>query len=201
MIPSTHCLGRVGLVCLILQVVTGKLKLKRRIDQRQHSPQGVAFINSPWSLLGSAVHLLHLSRLWKGYWVVSLGRCAFCILTTSSCMQRVARLREAGLKLSWKNCHLFKKEVVFLGHMDSEESVSTDPEKTKAVCEWPTPTSASALRSFLVSARTSTDLSIALLALWLPYTVSQKMVEPLCGQVNVTLHSYSSNKTCLGHWC
>ena len=59
------------------------------------------------------------------------------------------RLTEAGLKLSPKKCHLFKKQVVFLGHVVSEEGVSTDPEKIKAVCEWPTPTSASALRSFL----------------------------------------------------
>lgn len=59
------------------------------------------------------------------------------------------RLREAGLKVSPKKCHLFKKRVVFLGHVVSEEGVSTDPEKIKAVCEWPTPTSASALRSFL----------------------------------------------------
>jgi len=59
------------------------------------------------------------------------------------------RLREAGLKLSPKKCHLFKKRVVFLGHVVSEEGVSTDPEKIKAVREWPTPTSTSALRSFL----------------------------------------------------
>ena len=60
-----------------------------------------------------------------------------------------ARIREAGLKLSPKKCHLFKKHVVFLGPVVSEEGVSTDPEKIKAVCEWPNPTSASTLRSFL----------------------------------------------------
>ena len=59
------------------------------------------------------------------------------------------RLREAGLKLSPKKCHLFKKRVVFLGHMVSEDRVSTDPEKIPAVCDWPTPVSASTLRSFL----------------------------------------------------
>ena len=61
------------------------------------------------------------------------------------------RLREAGFKLSPKKCHLFKKFVAFLGHVVSEEGVSTDPEKINAVCEWPTPTSASTLRSFLCS--------------------------------------------------
>ena len=59
------------------------------------------------------------------------------------------RLREAGLKLSPKKCHPFKKRVVFLGHMVSEDGVSTDPEKIRAVCDWPTPVSASTLRSFL----------------------------------------------------
>ena len=33
------------------------------------------------------------------------------------------RLREAGLKLSPKKCHLFKKRVVFLGHVVSEEGM------------------------------------------------------------------------------
>ena len=49
------------------------------------------------------------------------------------------RLGEAGLKLSPKKCHLFKKRVVYLGHVVSEEGVSTDPEKIKAVrtiCAW-----------------------------------------------------------------
>ena len=59
------------------------------------------------------------------------------------------RLREAGLKLSPKKCHLFKKRVVFLGHVVSKDGVSTDPEKIRAVCDWPTPVSASTLRGFL----------------------------------------------------
>ena len=59
------------------------------------------------------------------------------------------RLREAGLKLSPKKCHLFKKRVVFLGHVVSKDGVSTDPEKIRAVCDWPTPVSASPLSRFL----------------------------------------------------
>ena len=41
-------------------------------------------------------------------------------------------IEEAGLKLSPKKCHLFKKRVVFLGHVVSEDGVSTDPEKIRA---------------------------------------------------------------------
>ena len=55
----------------------------------------------------------------------------------------------ARLKLNAKKCHLFKKRVVFLGHVVSDKGVSTDPEKISAVHEWPTPTSVSSLRSFL----------------------------------------------------
>ena len=42
------------------------------------------------------------------------------------------RLRMAGLKLSPKKCHLLKKRVVFLV---SDEIVSTDPKKIRAVHE------------------------------------------------------------------
>ena len=61
----------------------------------------------------------------------------------------ITRLKEAGLKLSPKKCNLFKKQVVFLGHVVSEDGVSTDPEKIKAVCECPIPVLASTLCSFL----------------------------------------------------
>ena len=47
------------------------------------------------------------------------------------------RLQEAGLKLSPKICHLFKKRVVFLGHVVSEDGVPTEPDKIQAVCDWP----------------------------------------------------------------
>jgi hypothetical protein len=43
------------------------------------------------------------------------------------------RLKEAHLKLSPKKCHFFKTKVKFLGHIVSDEGVSTDPSKIKAV--------------------------------------------------------------------
>ena len=39
------------------------------------------------------------------------------------------RLQEANLKLRPKKCHFFKKQVSFLGHVVSEEGISTDQEK------------------------------------------------------------------------
>ena len=49
------------------------------------------------------------------------------------------RLREAGLKLNPRKCHLFQKSVRYLGHVVSESGITVDPEKTMAVVSWPEP--------------------------------------------------------------
>ncbi|KAK3749616.1 hypothetical protein QZH41_012954 [Actinostola sp. cb2023] len=59
------------------------------------------------------------------------------------------RMRDAGLKLSPKKCHLFQQSVTFLGHVVSDAGLSTDPEKIRAVVEWPVPVGVTDLRSFL----------------------------------------------------
>ena len=59
------------------------------------------------------------------------------------------RLKRAGLKLNPKKCHLFQKHVTFLGHVVSGEGISTDPEKVRAVKDWPIPVRVSEVRSFL----------------------------------------------------
>ena len=43
------------------------------------------------------------------------------------------RFLSSNLKLKAKKCHLFSKTVEFLGHLVSEEGVSTDPSKILAV--------------------------------------------------------------------
>ena len=45
----------------------------------------------------------------------------------------VRRLRQHGLKLKQRKCDFFKKEVHYLGHIVSENGISTDPEKVNAV--------------------------------------------------------------------
>lgn len=60
-----------------------------------------------------------------------------------------ARLATAGLKLKPKKCTLFQKEVAYLGHVVSAKGVATDPEKTRKVREWPTPSNVKEVRSFV----------------------------------------------------
>ena len=59
------------------------------------------------------------------------------------------KLKAAGLKLKPSKCDLFKQQINYLGHVVSNEGVSTDPEKIKPLTEWPQPTTVTEGRSFL----------------------------------------------------
>lgn len=59
------------------------------------------------------------------------------------------RLQREGLKAKLSKCAFFRKEVQYLGHVISADGVSTDPGKIEVVANWPIPTTASELRSFL----------------------------------------------------
>ncbi len=59
------------------------------------------------------------------------------------------RLKEEGLKLSLDKCQFCQPSVTYVGHIVSQDGVSTDPKKTEAVTTWPRPSTVTALRSFL----------------------------------------------------
>ena len=59
------------------------------------------------------------------------------------------KLKAAGLKLKPSKCELFKNQINYLGHVVGQEVVTTDPDKIKAVTEWPRPTTVTKVRSFL----------------------------------------------------
>ena len=61
----------------------------------------------------------------------------------------LSRLRQHNLKVEPSKCHLFKSEVAYLGHKISAAGVSTDPEKIKAISEWPAPNSPTKVLTFL----------------------------------------------------
>ena len=59
------------------------------------------------------------------------------------------RLKQAGLKVTPKKCHLFQFQVEFLGHIVSAAGISTDPKKTESIDSWPPPKSIRDVRSFI----------------------------------------------------
>lgn len=59
------------------------------------------------------------------------------------------RLEEAGLKLKAKKCSLFQSQVKYLGYIVGREGLSTDPEKTAAIENWPCPQNITEVRSFM----------------------------------------------------
>jgi hypothetical protein len=59
------------------------------------------------------------------------------------------KLREAGIKLKPSKCHLFKKQVKYLGHVISENGIAADEEKIKVILDWPEPNTVQTLRQTL----------------------------------------------------
>jgi hypothetical protein len=59
------------------------------------------------------------------------------------------KLREHQFYLKRSKCAFGKTELLYLGHIISQDGVSIDPSKTDAMNKWPTPTSVTQLRGFL----------------------------------------------------
>ena len=57
-------------------------------------------------------------------------------------------LRKELLYANFKKCSFCMEKVVFLGFVVSGQGIEVDEEKVKAIKEWPTPTSATEVRSF-----------------------------------------------------
>ncbi|KAI2660072.1 Transposon Tf2-9 polyprotein [Labeo rohita] len=59
------------------------------------------------------------------------------------------RLLENGLFVKAEKCVFYAQSVSFLGYIVSSEGIRMDPDKVKAVVDWPTPDSRKALQRFL----------------------------------------------------
>jgi len=59
------------------------------------------------------------------------------------------RLREAKLRVNPDKCHFGLTELKYLGHIVDRRGLRTDPEKVKAVTQWPTPTTVRQIRQFI----------------------------------------------------
>ena len=62
------------------------------------------------------------------------------------------RLKTVGLKLNPGKCRLFQESVKFLGSIVSRAGIHPDPEKVRAVAEWPVPRSLTETRAFVALA-------------------------------------------------
>ena len=65
---------------------------------------------------------------------------------------RVCLKSEAGLKINPKKCKLLSERVVVLGHVVTQDGISTDPEKLRVIKMWPVPEDESQLKAFLGTA-------------------------------------------------
>jgi len=63
--------------------------------------------------------------------------------------QVLDQLRIHQFYLKSSKCSFAQTEIAYLGHVISQQGVSTDPTKTAAMLKWPTPTSVTELRGFL----------------------------------------------------
>ena len=63
--------------------------------------------------------------------------------------QALQRCSNYGVKLNTEKFELAKEEINFMGHIISKDGIKTDPEKVKAISEYPTPKSLEELRRFL----------------------------------------------------
>ena len=56
---------------------------------------------------------------------------------------------QCGMKLNLRKCELFRSEVVYLGHLVSEQGIQMVPSYVDKVKDWPLPTTGAELKSFL----------------------------------------------------
>eukprot|EP00253_Pinus_taeda_P020204 PITA_20204 len=58
-------------------------------------------------------------------------------------------LREHQLYAKFSKCDFFKEEIQYLGHVITKDGIAVDPEKIKAIMEWPVPKDVADVRSFM----------------------------------------------------
>ena len=61
----------------------------------------------------------------------------------------IERLQKSGLRLNAKKCQFFRKEVLFLGYIVTQNGIKPDSLKIEAVMSIPSPSNISDQRKFL----------------------------------------------------
>ena len=60
-----------------------------------------------------------------------------------------ALLKKANFKLKLKKCQFFRQEVNYLGHSITQDGIAPHPQKIQKIKDYPIPTTADEVRSFL----------------------------------------------------
>jgi Reverse transcriptase (RNA-dependent DNA polymerase) len=115
------------------------------------------FTRRPFGLSGSPTLFQRLADLifsgiqWERL-LVFLDDTIIVANTVESHLQRLnavlKRLWEANIKISPKKCQVFPPRSVLPRVHNFERRVTTNPDKTSAIMEWPTPTTTKAVRAF-----------------------------------------------------
>ena len=63
-------------------------------------------------------------------------------------LQVFQRFRDANLKINPTKCAFFQTKVQFLGHVISKNGLEVDPEKVKAIQNFPVPQNQTDIKSF-----------------------------------------------------
>ena len=85
-----------------------------------------------------------------------------------------SQLKSFNLKIKPKKYYFFQASVIFLGHVLSADGISANPEKVEKVRDWPVPSNAKELHSFL-----------GLTSYYHRFTCIAKCLHPLVGLTNV----------------
>ena len=79
-----------------------------------------------------------------------------CILFSKSVQQHfqtveevLRRFSDAGLKLKPRKCHMFQKEIVYLGFLVDKDGIRSNPEAARKIKELPEPTNVTEVQRFL----------------------------------------------------
>jgi hypothetical protein len=59
------------------------------------------------------------------------------------------RIKKAGMTLKPQKCFFFKTEITFLGYRISKSGIDSDPDKVRAIVDFPTPQNSRHIRSFV----------------------------------------------------
>ena len=58
-------------------------------------------------------------------------------------------LQEHQIYAKFSKCDFFKDKIQYLGHVVTKQGISVDPEKIRAIEEWPVPKEVTNVRSFM----------------------------------------------------